>query len=60
MDGSLDSDEFVVAENLRMTVAELRQRMPNNEYHQWRAYLTYKAAMQEQAMKEAPSRGSRR
>lgn len=30
-----------------MTRQQLREQMPNNEYHMWRAYLTWKASMQE-------------
>jgi hypothetical protein len=58
MDGSIDSDEFIVAERLRMTVGELRVRMANNEYHQWRAFYRWRAAQEEVAIQEAKaSRG---
>jgi hypothetical protein len=60
MEGTLDADEFAVAERLGLTVDRLRQEMPNNEYHQWRAYLVWKAAMLEKAQKEAETRGKRR
>lgn len=51
MVGGLDSDEFVIAERLGMTVAELRATMGADEYHQWRAFHVYRSAMQEKAQK---------
>lgn len=50
MTGLLDPFEFILAESLGMTRAEL-QRMGNDEYLQWRAFHTWRAAMQEQARK---------
>lgn len=42
-----------------MTVARLRAEMPNNEFHQWRAFVMYRAQMQEQANREARRRRGR-
>lgn len=51
MTGGLNSDEFLIAEALGMTVAELNATMGADEFHQWRAFLVYRAAMQEKAQK---------
>lgn len=56
VDGSLASDEFVVASHLSMTVDDLRRTMPNNEFHQWRAFLVYRKAMQDHAADKARKR----
>ena len=64
--GELSSDDFVLAEILGMTVAELQATMGADEFHRWRAFLTYRAAMQDKAHKaaqaqaQAESRGRRR
>jgi len=50
MDGSLDPDPFVIGELLHKSMTEV-DAMPNNEYHQWRAYLVWKAAQIELARK---------
>jgi hypothetical protein len=43
-----------------MTVEALRRTMPNNEYHQWRAYLIWKAAEMKKAQAKAAPKGRRR
>lgn len=52
MEGLLDPFDFMLAEGLGMTVNDIRERMPNLEYTQWRAFYTYRAEMQRLAMKE--------
>ena len=47
----MDATEFVLAENLGMTVATLRGTMGNDEYLAWRAYYTWRAAMLEMEAK---------
>ncbi len=56
MEGELDPFDFLLAEALGMTVAEIRDRMSNAEYIEWRAFYTYRAAMRELANKEAKRR----
>ncbi len=48
MEGTLDSDRFVIARMLGRTVGEL-EAMPMDEYHRWRAFLTYESALRELA-----------
>jgi hypothetical protein len=43
--GEMDSFDFVLAEGLSMTIGELRERMSNEEYHQWRAFYIYRYEM---------------
>lgn len=53
MEGELDPFDFVLAEGLGMTLNELWTRMPNNEYHAWRAFYVWRHAQQELAAKAA-------
>jgi hypothetical protein len=45
--GEIDTFEYSLALRLGMTVEEMRQRMSNAEYVQWKAYFTWQNAMQE-------------
>ena len=45
MTGELDAFDYVLAEALGMTVAEMQVRMGNDEFTRWRAFHTYRAAM---------------
>jgi hypothetical protein len=57
-DGSLDPFDWILAERLGMTVAELNETMTEPEYQSWRAFHVYRNAMEEKALKEAKvSRG---
>ena len=47
MDGRLDPFDFTLAEQLHMTVADMRERMSNQEYLQWRAFYVWRNAQQE-------------
>jgi hypothetical protein len=40
-----------------MTVDEMRERISNREYNQWRAFDSYRAAMEELALKKAEAKG---
>lgn len=46
MEGEMDAFEFVLAERLGMTLADIG-RMSNHEFLRWRAFYTYRAAMRE-------------
>lgn len=46
----------MLALKLRMTVAELEQSMPFEEYIVWQAALQWKAKEEEKAIKKAKSR----
>ena len=46
MEGELDTFDFVLAETLGMTLAQVGE-MSNNEYLRWRAYHVWKQAMSE-------------
>lgn len=60
IEGELDPFDFILAENLHMTVAEMRDRMGNDEYLQWRAFYVWRAAERELAAKTATAnRGQR-
>ncbi len=50
MESTLDSDRFYIARMLGLTLGDL-DAMPMSEYHQWRAFLSYEAAMREMAGK---------
>lgn len=52
MDEEMDGFEFVLAEQLGMTIARLRAEMPHNEYVAWRAFAVYRAGQIELARKE--------
>jgi hypothetical protein len=39
-----------------MTVAELRNRMSNNEFNQWVAFYSVEAKLKEDAMRKAKNR----
>lgn len=54
MEEELDPFDFVLAENLGMTIEELHARMSNREYLAWRAFAVYRNAMREM---EAKKRG---
>lgn len=56
MEGELDPFDFVLAESLHMTVEEMRDRMSNNEYLQWRAFYVWRNAEQELAEKTAEAK----
>lgn len=43
--------DFQLARELHMTVAEMRSKMDNQEYHMWNLFLALEQA--EQSMKEA-------
>jgi hypothetical protein len=60
MEGSLDPFDFVLAESLHKTLDQLRNEMSNQEYHQWRAFYTYRTAMQVLEVKKAGNGRSRR
>ena len=49
MEGSVDPFDFILAESLHMTVADMHDRMSNQEYAGWRAFYVYRAAMRELA-----------
>jgi hypothetical protein len=46
MEGELDPFDFLLAERLGKTLAEIGQ-MSNNEYLRWRAWHVYRTAMAE-------------
>ena len=48
--------EFFLAEKLRMTVAELRQRMSNEEFMQWSVFLGRRAQREQIERAKARSR----
>jgi hypothetical protein len=43
MTGEIDTDDFTLAENLRMSLSAVRA-MPNTEWVEWRAYYVARAA----------------
>ncbi len=49
----VNTDEYAIAEMLGMTRAELLGTMGEDEFHGWRAFITYRAAMQEKAQRAA-------
>lgn len=46
MEGELDTFQFVLAQDLGMTLAQLGE-MSFDEYLHWQAFYTYRAAMAE-------------
>lgn len=60
MEGTLDAYQFVLAERLHMTVAELNERMSNLEYIQWRAFDTYRSEMRDYERRKRESERPRR
>ena len=42
VEGRLDPLDFVIAEKLGMTVEEMKTRMTNIEYLQWRAFFVWR------------------
>jgi hypothetical protein len=46
MEGLLDPFDFILAERLGMTVAQMRDAMSNAEYVEWRAFYVYRNAME--------------
>lgn len=52
MEEDLDPFEFVLAENLHMTVAQLREQISTHEYVQWQAFYVYRKAMTDLESKE--------
>lgn len=52
MTGDLDPFDFQLAENLGMTVARLRDEIPNSELLAWQAFYEWRAAQREVADKE--------
>lgn len=46
MEGELDPFDFVLAEALHLTLAQVNA-LSNNEYQRWRAYHVWRAAMAE-------------
>jgi hypothetical protein len=46
MEGDLDPFDFVLAEKLHKTLAEIGA-MSNHEYLRWRAWQVYQAAMED-------------
>ena len=50
MEGEMDTFDFVLAETLGMTLAQVGE-MSNNEYLRWKAWYVYRAAQQELASK---------
>lgn len=40
-----------------MTIEEMRERISNQEYHQWRAFFSWRDAMQKLEMEKAKHRG---
>lgn len=52
MEGEIDVFDYVLAEGLHMTIADMQERMPNSEYVGWRAFYVYRQAMQDLAFKE--------
>lgn len=53
MEGTLDVFDFILSEKLGMTVQQMRDTMPNDEYHKWRAFYSYRNAMEELEFKKA-------
>ena len=49
----------MIAEKLGMTVAELNATMTDGEFHQWRAFLSYRAALTEAEQKKAQAKAPR-
>ena len=47
MEGELDPFDFMLAEQLGMTVAQMRETLSNQEYLQWRAFYVWRNAQQE-------------
>lgn len=56
MVGELDPFDFILAEALHMTIADMHDRMPNDEYIAWQAFYTYRAAQQQLAIDAAKAR----
>jgi len=52
MEGDLDPFDYMLASELGMTIKDMHDAMPNNEYLSWRAFFTYRTAMQDLALKE--------
>lgn len=46
MEGELDPFDFMLAEALGLTLAQVGE-MSNNEYLRWRAFYVYREAMRE-------------
>ena len=59
MEGELDPFDFSLAESLGMTVERMRDEMANNEYHQWRAFYTWRNAQRELARNTAAAQRGR-
>jgi hypothetical protein len=60
MEGERDPFDYLLAEALGgMTVAEMRDRMSNHEYLEWRAFFKYRAAQQKLAADTAAARAAR-
>jgi hypothetical protein len=51
MEGEIDVFDFILAEKLGMTLAQVGE-MSNNEYLRWKAFYVYRRAMQELDSKE--------
>lgn len=60
MEGGIDAFDFILSEKLGMTVQQMRDTMPNDEYHQWRAFYSYRNAMQDLEEKKAQARRGKR
>lgn len=44
MEGDLEAFDFVLAQDLHMTVEEMQRRMSNREYLAWKAFYVYREA----------------
>jgi hypothetical protein len=51
MEEEIDPFDFLLAESLHMTIAEMQDRMSNAEYVAWRAFYVYRNAQEEMALK---------
>jgi hypothetical protein len=51
-EGTLDPFDFHLAETLGCTVQELRDRLSNQEYLQWRAFYNWRESQRELAQRE--------
>lgn len=53
MMGQLDPFDFALAAELGMTLQDIHDRMPLDEYLKWRAWYVYRAEQRDLAMREA-------
>jgi hypothetical protein len=57
--GEADSFDYVLAEQLHMTVEDMQQRVSNQEYVKWQAFHTYRNAMMDYEMNKATGKANK-